>query len=314
MSILDSVLENTQNNINNAVINNTLSSDSATYVPAPQFKKEVHQNYARQESQILDIETHVLRSEKYGDIDHIKGIYCDGKCIQTVSNSYEVHQPKEIAQQFKNVADTHNLDVKKCLFNSKNGGLLISAKYEGTKIAGENHDLSVTFYTSHCGRYRTILSLSALRIACFNQVPLLVKGKQNHLFAEKHYKNALDIDNFGTLLAKIPKLTDSHNDRAMRLKEGKLSFTDFVELCAEQWKQDITSKRWDKKVRKVRDAYYSGTGQQILENDTAYKAYNTITFLNTHDLRNSEYREENIITKSAKESLEFEQVLLENCS
>lgn len=259
---------------------------------------------------ILPVESSAI-SGPYGTIEGKKGLFCDSECINIVSDRYEIHQPSEILSQFKNVAAETGLEVKRVLFNKSNGGLLISSKINDCKIVGENHDLSLTFYTSHCGKYKTFLSLSALRIACFNQVPMLVRKKSNHLFAEKHYKNALNVQSLGKLLEKIPSLVDQHNAKAETMQSKIVKFSDFVELCREKWKAEAETRAWEKKMEKLRSAYYNAPGQDIIQNDSAYKAYQAITFLNTHDGRDTKYKEETVITKNAIECLEFEEILLE---
>jgi len=320
MFSFDSILETTQNNqiqqsaqcvevpalIQSATISQpSIPQQSAQVMGDP----SVFSDYAGNAQKILPVQIAPLNGP-YGTIENKKGVFCDQKCINVVSNNYELHQPSEILQSFENVAKRGGLAINKVLFNRHNGGLLINAKFDECKIVGEKHDTQVTFYTSHCGAYKTFLSLSLLRIACFNQVPVLNKNKSNHIFAEKHYKNALCVATFEKLLEKIPALVSAYNTRAEILQDKTITFETFADLCAEKWKEDKTSKKWEKRYNKLKEHYYHGMGQDIARRDSAYKAFQAITHQNTHGLRNTTMREENLITKSAKESLEFEEILL----
>jgi hypothetical protein len=201
------------------------------------------------------------------------------------------------------VADRTNLEINRVLTNPTNGGLLLSAKFADTKIVGENHDVNVTFYTSHCGKYKTFLTLDLLRIACFNQVPCLYRNKQRHIFAEKHYQDALDINLMESMLEAIPGSVEAYNEKARQLKDTKLPFDSFRDYYVEHYKLKESQKQFDSKVEKLREVYYNATGQRELASDSAYKAYQAITFFNTHELRDTAMREENILTKRASDSI-----------
>src|SRR5690606_6279052 len=131
MSILDSIIENT-------------NSNNIAKLPAIAQQTVIGDHY------FYDVEKAPL-SGPYGDIEHKKGIFVNQKCINVVSNSYEVHQPSEIYQTFLDVSAKTGLQVNRVLTNKHNGGFLLSAKYDSVKIAGESHDANLVFYTSHCG-------------------------------------------------------------------------------------------------------------------------------------------------------------------
>jgi hypothetical protein len=248
-------------------------------------------------------------SGPYGEIEGKKGIFVKEKNINVVSNRYEVHQPSEILETFQHVADKTGLQINRILPNEHNGGLMISAKYSDCKVLGENHDVNLTFYTSHCGKYKTFLTLDLLRMACFNQVPTLYKNKDRHIFAEKHYKNALDIKLIGDSLEYIPASITAYEEKAESLNNTKMSFDYFAEMYAKHYKLNKEQKQFDSKVEKLRNVYYNATGQRGLD-DSAYKAYQAITFMNTHELRNTAMKAENILTKSSNDSLVFLEELL----
>lgn len=253
-------------------------------------------------SEFFTVEKHKI-SGPYGDIANKKGIFVDGQCINIVSNSYEVHQPNEIYRTFEDVAARTGLEIRRTLSNPKNGGLLISAKYADCKILDESHDINLTFYTSHCGKYKTFLTLDLLRMLCLNQVPCLYRNKERHIFAEKHYKNALDIELIGHALEEIPASIAAYNEKASLLIDKKFSFDDFVEFYKGHYNLKEEQKQYDSKVAKLRSIYFNATGQREISGENGYKAFQAITFANTHEGRNTAMKEENILTKNSADSL-----------
>lgn len=206
-----------------------------------------------------------------------------------VSNKYDVHQPSEILEQFTNAVNQHGLSVERVLSNPANGGLMISAKYANQMIAGDSHDIDLVFYTSHDGKRRTFLTLQALRLACFNQAPMLARNGDKHLFSEKHYGRALEMETIGQTLASIPQAVEQYDSKLNRLLNDNLSFDDFISFLVKANKipePRAKSCQHDSKVEKWMEAYNRPEIATIPEG-TKLRAYNAVTWLNTHDLRES---------------------------
>ena len=283
MSILDSVISNTIEAPNNN---------------ASQVNTKL---YTGEQCNMFDVLEKPISSE-YGIIPNKKGLFVGGDCVNIVSDRYEVHQPREILEQFNQVAEKTGLEVNRVITNPVNGGLLISAKYDNVSIVGESHDVNVTFYTSHCGKYKTFMSLDTLRLSCFNQVPVLFRNKERHIVSEKHYRNALNLDTIAAKLVHIPESVAAYNAKAETLLSKRLSMADFVEFFIEHQKLDRDAKRFQSKVDELKAMYYSAPGQRHL-GENAYKAYQAVTFDNTHNGRNTAYKQEQILTKKSNDSL-----------
>ncbi len=266
------------------------------------------QDYAGRSHDFFEVEKKPI-SGPYGDIPNRKGIFCDEQCINVVSNGYEIHQPIEIYNKFAERVDSHNLTINRVLNNPKNGGLLLSAKFANTKIMGEEHDINLTFYTSHCGKYRTFLSVDLLCIPCFNQIPTLYKNSSRFIVAEKHYKNALDIDAFDQALTNIPQTVLAYNEKAEALKDFHFTYDDFVQFYIESYKVDVEAKRFDKKVEALKNIYYNGANQKSY-GPNALKAFQAITFMNTHELKDTAMKQENMLIKGGNDSLKQMERLL----
>jgi hypothetical protein len=218
-----------------------------------------------------------------------------------VSDSYEIHSPKEIAEAFERVASKTQLEIQKVITNPHNGGLMISAKYDSVQFAGDDHDVNIVFFTSHCGKYKTFLTLQALRLQCMNQAPILSKGKDKHIFAEKHYKNSLDIALFENLLSGVPQSVTMYNARVENLLDGKMSYSDFAEWYIEHNKINREAKQFDTNMSKVKEAYFHNDNSKIADG-TMYRAFHAITWLNTHGGRNTKFAEEQRLTTKASNS------------
>lgn len=255
------------------------------------------------------VDTLPLSSER-GTIEKKKGLFVGDKCINVVSDRYRVHQPSEILAKFNELANANHLTVEKVVANKANGGLLVSAKVNDCKIVGEDHNVNLVFYTSHCGKYKTTLACNLLRIACFNQLPTLVKNKQRHIYSEKHYNNVLCQKTFENTLLSIPVLVEKYNEQANILRDVKFSIDDFVEFACKQGILDKKSSRYEKSVRDLMETYNYAPGQRELDN-TAYKAYQALTYDNTHKLRNTAMIEETRNIKNVQESAELLLELLE---
>lgn len=305
MNFLDQAIANTTNQFHPAIVNKGPVESIAERIEA---NKTDTRNYADIESNFFIVEEQPI-SSKYGVIKGTKGIFVNEKKINIVSNRYEVHQPLEVLNKFYDVADRTNLRVNKVITNPTNGGLLISANYSGTRIVGEQHDVNVIFYTSHCGSYKSFLTLSLLRIACDNQVPVLYRNKDRHIISKKHYTDALNLEEIAAKLEHIPGSVQSYNEKAHKLQEKHLSFLDFIDLYNTTYKVDTSAKRYNSKLAALSDVYYNAKGQRELA-QTAYKAYQAVTYENTHKLRETALKQENIITRNGDKSLEFVKVLL----
>lgn len=308
-SLFDSVLSNTQSNYNNATAIHTPVAEKETPTVLVKPSSKVARDYAGRDQELMPVEKLPISSE-YGDIPDKKGIFCDQKCINIVANSYQVHQPIDIYNRFVESSNQNGLEVNRVLFNKLSGGMLLSAKYKDIKIAGEKHDASLVFYTSHCGKYCSYLSLDLLRIACDNQVPTIVKNKSRHLIKTKHHARSFDIvSNIGQYLETLPALIEDYNERSELLMQSGSNVDRFVEYAIEHFKIDREAKRFDSKVNRLKDIYYNAPGQAELS-DSAYKVWNAFTFHNTHELRDTKMREENRTIKNMDDSA---QILVELC-
>lgn len=266
------------------------------------------------ELDVFTVEEKSISSE-YGIIKGKKGLYVNKNNINIVSDRYEMHQPKEIIETFREVAKNTGLQFsnKDVILNPRNGGLLLKAKYTDGVFLGEKHDLNLTFYTSHCGKYRTFLTLDALRLACFNQIPVLFKNKKRHLINPKHYAGSLNLDILSKKIEELPASIKAYEEKAEILNQNKMGFDTFLDMWASHNEVNREAKQFDTKVQNLRDTYYHADGQRGLE-DTAYKAYQAVTYDNTHGGRKSDYKQENILTKQSDNSLEMLEVLLEECT
>lgn len=199
-----------------------------------------------------------------------------------VSKGFAVHQPSQVLKAFENVAERTNLDVTQVIQNPSKGGLIIQAKYEGTRIVGEEHDVMVSLLTSHDGTTSTILSLYALRHVCWNQAAMISKENELHLFKTKHYRNALDIDVFEEKIADIPERVRMYNARMENLLETRLTYDNFADFYINHFNVDKESSGFDNVMEKLKSRYYHADGQDIIANDTAYKAFHCVTHAMTH--------------------------------
>lgn len=311
MSLFDSVLAATAQQSNS--FDNTVVTPQPSLVvdnTAPVLDAKVTQDYTGQHQELFKVVETPLESPEYGTIPGKKALFVDGENVNIVSDKYEVHQPTEIVEQFKKLGEQSGFEFNRVVTNPHKGALLLSGSFPGCKIVGEPHDTNITLYTSHCGMYRTIVTLDLLRIACMNQVPTIYRNKQRHIISEKHYKNALDIKLIGDKLAEIPRMVEDYNEKANRLKDARLSFNDFVSLWIDHYKVSEESKRFDSKIEALRKSYYNVPGQRELESN-AYKAFQCVTYNNTHESRNTKHQLETIHHKNSNDSLQFLEVLLE---
>lgn len=269
-----------------------------------EMEQTIYTDYAGREQKMFDVESAPI-SGPYGEIDGKKGLFVNEKNINIVSNHYEIVQPRQVLQTFESVAESAGLQINRVLTNPNNGGLMISAFFDQVQIVGEDHNVNLVFYTSHCGKYKTFLTLDLLRIACFNQVPCLYKNKDRFIMAEKHYKNALNIDLMHTYLENIPASVQAYNTKAEILKDFKFSKADFVEWYKDQIKLHEDSKQYQSKLSNIVNTYERAEGQDIAGDNTGYKALQAITYMNTHQGKNTQFKEENKLIKGGNNSLDM---------
>lgn len=287
------------------------STNEATAIQADDSQQFT--DYTGTANDILPVTSKEVYANGFGKIPGKRALMVgnegDQHCVNIVSDKYEIHQPVDIYRQFERVSNEFGLTLNKTIFNPKNGGLLISANYKSGKIVGDDHDMNLTFYTSHCGKYKTFLTLDLLRIACMNQVPALYRNKDRHIFSEKHYRNALSIDLLGELLQDLPTAIETHHELMDTLRSKSFSKADFVEFAKDHWNLKKEQKQYQSKMDKIIAAFDHAPGQSHLEN-SAYKAYNAVTYMNTHAIRNTPMKNETVMIKNSQNSLTAMQELL----
>jgi hypothetical protein len=258
--------------------------------------------------ELFNVESHPI-SGPYGVISDKKGLFINKECINIVSPKYEVHQPLDIYNRFQSTAEQAGLTVGRYVTNPINGSLLLSAKYDTVKVLNDDVDFNLTFFTSHDGKYRTFLSLDSLRIICMNQLPALYGNKERFIFAEKHYQNALDIRLIEETLIGIPAAIEQFQTTAELLQQKKMNRDLFVEIVAEHYKWKKEQKQYDTKVREALTVYDNAKGQGHLDN-SAYKALQAVTYINTHNGNQTPLKAQNAFIKGGDDSLKFADFLM----
>lgn len=229
-----------------------------------------------------------------------KGLFVDDHCVNIVSDRYKVVQPQMIVDLFQS---NTNLEITKTASNVNNGSLLLGAKYKDITINNEAHNLTLSFYTGHNTQYSTFVSLQALRVACMNQLPALIGSPQLHLMKCKHI-HEFPFDDLQKLIETLPRHVSNFEVQCDRLKESKLTLNEFLELYVEFFKlQEKASK--DKTISKITALYKQAPGQDIITNDTAYKAFHTVTYDLTHNIRNSKNNLEKVNVQNQKQVYKF---------
>lgn len=224
------------------------------------------------------------------------------------SEKYAIHQPRDIFKSFQKVCRKTGLEIdeKRSFLNPKNGGMILSAKY-ATKMLStgkkrERNDFNIVFYTAHDGKYKTFLTIDVLRILCMNQAPALYRGKDNHVMSEKHYKDSLKLSTLESRLEGIEESVRMYQARMEQLCGTKMTFKAFKDFYIAHYGLNVESSHFDGKMEKLEESYFGARGQDAIANDTAYKAYNAITYLNTHGGSNTNGREENKLTTKARDT------------
>jgi hypothetical protein len=212
-----------------------------------------------------------------------KGLFVAEKCINIVADRYKVVQPNKVIEIFQN---TTGLTVDKILTNPNTGGLLLKSTLSNPFLNGDEHRIDLTFYTGHNGQYRTFLSLQALRLACMNQLPALSKEKGLWLMNEKHYQS-FSFDKLEAIIETLPLQLANFTNQYNQLSDIKITKKDFLEMFVQQYKVLTDTKAGEKTINNISDVYSFAMGQSTITNDSAYKAYQAITFHNTHNGRNT---------------------------
>ena len=235
------------------------------------------------------------------EIPNKKALMVGDNVINIVSDRYNVVQPRTVYESFKRV---EGVTINKMLTNPHTGGLLLASTIQGND--DYSHDL--VFYTGHNGQYRTVLTLQTLRMACMNQCPTLLANKSQHLISAKHYQ-FLDFKHMSEIIKNVPTMVNDFQTTMGLLEGMNLTFSKFAELYME--KEKITDSRKDKVKEKLEQTYYCEEGQSVLPNDSAIKAFNTITFMNTHNVRKSKSEMETRYLKKMGNSHSWYGVLTE---
>lgn len=275
--------------------------DDAVVVEKPVVSREKTLDYAGKASDFFVIEKEPMFST-YGEIQNRKVLYVNEKPINQVSNDFQIHQPIDIYRRFESVSKSHGLEINRVITNPANGGLLISARFSQMEIVGETHDINLSFYTAHDSRYRTFMSVDLLKLMCFNQVPTLYRNNERFVISEKHYRNALDYNVIDEALINIPAVIYAYEEKATQMKDFKFSMKDFIEFYINSYKVDTEAKKFNEKVKNLKDVYYNAAGQKYI-GDNLYKAWNAITFMNTHQVKKTAMVEENRLIKNGNDSL-----------
>ena len=208
-----------------------------------------------------------------------KALYVDDQCINIVSNRYKVVQPTEVVKTFESVS---GLTVTNQLTNRNTGGLFLSSTIETKALCGEDHKIDVVFYTGHNGMYKTFLSMQAMRIACFNQLPAIAGNEDLFLISEKHFYD-FDFKKLKKTLEGLPLHLSNFQVQYEMLKDIKYTRDQFLKDFIKFFK--VQEEQKDKVSEKVVDMYQFAQGQDVLTNDSAYKAFQAVTYHLTHNGR-----------------------------
>ena len=313
MNLLMQAIAQTEQKTNES--QNEIVSVENMITESKNFDKDCGIAFQRDIMELFKIKS-VPVSSPFGQIKGQNALYTldeNGKPIECingkVSDRYKIHQPIEVIKAFESAANNCNLTIKKVLTNPYTGGLLINAEYGNCRLVGENHNVQINFYTAHDGKRKTFASLDLLRMACFNQIPTLFRNKERHILSEKHY-NPLCFNALEKLISEVPNALNRKQENIEKLRDTKLSLNDFLEIWIKYENLDRESKSFGRKIQTIRDIYINGRGQENIQN-TAYAAYQAVTYNNTHtETRRTKNEIENGIKKQ-NNSLLFEQLLLE---
>lgn len=264
--------------------------------------------HGNQKTEMFDIIEEPIYTAKKGvelgpQIPKKKALFVGQKCVNVVSDQYKVVQPSEIVKKFE---ETAGITTDKIILNPNTGGLLLSAQ-----VATDNeHTHNLTFYTGHNGQYRTFLGLISLRLACFNQLPSLAgQQKDNYLVSAKHYHDNV-VDSIGECLDLVPEIIAKFAEKTAEMKDKKITLAQFVELYIADKKIKEDQKNKDKLINDLKGVYANAQGQALCANDSAYKAYQAITYINTHNIRDSLNKLETQYINKPKDSFKWYDLLL----
>jgi hypothetical protein len=242
----------------------------------------------------FEIEEHPI-FVKGVEVPRKKALVVDDSLVNIVSTGYKVVQPRDVYESFSKVT---GLTLDKVVTNPHTGALLL-----GSHIAdstGYKHDL--VFYTGHNGKHRTLLTLQTLRLACMNQCPTLLGNTSQHLLSVKHLQ-FLDFNYLSKLIEEVPMMVSSFEARMEELSDLKISMADFVEMYLAENK--VKEERRSKVAQEITNIYHGAQGQESLGTNTAIKAFNAITYLNTHKVRRTKTELETRYIKNMNDSFKW---------
>lgn len=216
-------------------------------------------------------------------IPNRKGLFVDNQCINVVSaKKYKVVQPSTIMELFQK---NTKLEITKQISNKNYGSILLGAHYKDVKINNEEHRLNLTCYTGHNNQYSSFVTLMAMRVACMNQLTALIGQPNMFIIRCKHIQD-FDFEQLEEVIETLPLRVANFEAHYQRLHDSKLSLEDFLESYVEFFKLQESSTK-DKKVNHIRSIYNGAKGQDIITNDTAYKAFHALTYQLTHETKQS---------------------------
>lgn len=261
------------------------------------------------DTELFTVDMHDIQTEAHGAIPNKKALIVDGECVNVVSDKYEVHQPNEILAQFREVAANTGLEINQVIPSPHRGGLIITAKYNEVSFLDEKHDMGVMLFTTHCSSYSTFVATNVQRIFCMNQIPAIAGNNDNILFKEKHYANALEMDTIAPAIEELPQIAANYRNVAEALNAKRMTEREMVEFYVKFYKLDEEQRNFDSRITRLLETYHNAAGQSHLK-PTAYKAFQAVTYLNTHHIRATENASEVKMVGKQKDSLKFQQALL----
>lgn len=242
------------------------------------------------------IESQIKSTHNDSIIPDRKALYVNNKCVNIVSNSrYKVVQPKEIYNRFQQAS---HLEITKLVTNPNYGSLLLSASYGKISVGNDQHDLNLSFYTGHNNQYSTFTTLMGMRQACMNQLPAMIGAPSLYLMKCKHIQD-FNFEELESIIETLPRRVANFQLQCQRLQESKLSFRDFLEAYVSFFKLEESAKK-DKAIASITDVYKKAQGQEIITDDTAYKAFHALTYDLTHNVKQTKNQLEKVNVQNQK--------------
>jgi len=283
----------------NNVIAFTTNTDTKVYSD--------EQQQLEQSTRLFHVDTERLLRPNGDIIPKRKGIFVEDTCVNVVSDRYKVVQPNEIVDTFTSAT---GLTIDSMLTNKAKGSLLIKAFLANPYIDGEEHRINLTFYTSHCGKYKTFLSMQALRMLCENQLPAITKDTGLYLMSSKHYSE-FNFQELADTLETLPLHMKNFKDQYVELKDVTLSKKQFLELFVEQFKINTNSTRGNNIIEAMRYNYDNARGQRECPSDSGYKAYQALTYHLTHNGRDTVNKMEQQNIENMKRCFTLREAIME---